>query len=625
MRNNKTASLDLPSGIIPYCKKSGLTSFSSLSVIKKALGTSKVGHTGTLDSFADGLLVVLAGNLTHLVEHVTSFTKTYLAVVCFGKETDTLDPAGEVIKTANAPGKVQVQECLKKFTGPLLQTPPLYSALHVDGKRASDLVRSGQEVHLEPRQIFVYKNELLDFLAPSQNDPCSYALLEISCSKGTYIRSLARDIAASLQSCACLIALRRTQVGPFKIEDSAFYKDIETLSIQSAIKNKEKFSLLKNASFKSKEKVSVDIQEIKEVRSHFFAFTPSVAELCGLDVFFLKTEYEQYFMNGRPLKKQMFSLPRPAEKDAQEAAVFYKDNSLAGIIRLPSAKTDKYSYGFVVQKKKKNFRIYTWQDIIENKFNVEYLSKGTAISVGSFDGVHKGHQVILKKVLEQKEYARGCVTFLSPAKLQSPSGEISSVEQKIQIFSEMGFDFAIVIDFSPEFSKMEGTSFVRSLVELCSMRFIAEGQDFCCGYKGSFKINDLFAFAEQNNFKCCCADDVEFEGKRISSTRIRDALAGGNLPLAKSLIGRDFSYDCTGLDWKEEDGCFCASSFSQRILPSDGTYDVIVKTAAEDSVELNAAMLNTMHVQCRISKKKICLFVPTLRFAQMVKEIIFKE
>ena len=80
MKKNKDASFDLPSGVLPYCKKSGLTSFSSLSVIKKSLGTSKVGHTGTLDSFADGLLIVLCGNLTHLVEHVTSFTKTYLAL-----------------------------------------------------------------------------------------------------------------------------------------------------------------------------------------------------------------------------------------------------------------------------------------------------------------------------------------------------------------------------------------------------------------------------------------------------------------------------------------------------------------------------------------------------------------
>ncbi|WP_308687177.1 tRNA pseudouridine(55) synthase TruB, partial [uncultured Treponema sp.] len=200
------------SGVMLYAKTPGITSFSSLWSIKHALKTEKVGHTGTLDSFAEGLLVVLSGNLTHLVPHITSFTKTYQAVVCFGKETDTLDPTGDVIKTGAAASKEQIESALKKFTGAVLQVPPVYSALHVDGKRASDLVRGGNEIHLESRQVFVYKNELLDFKEPSENDSCSYALLEIVCSKGTYIRALARDIASSLGTCAHLCALRRTKV-----------------------------------------------------------------------------------------------------------------------------------------------------------------------------------------------------------------------------------------------------------------------------------------------------------------------------------------------------------------------------------------------------------------------------
>lgn len=96
---------DNPSGIVPFAKQSGLTSFSSLWSIKHALNTEKVGHTGTLDSFADGLLVVLSGSLTHLVPHVTGFKKTYLAVVCFGTETDTLDPCGIVTKNSCVPDR----------------------------------------------------------------------------------------------------------------------------------------------------------------------------------------------------------------------------------------------------------------------------------------------------------------------------------------------------------------------------------------------------------------------------------------------------------------------------------------------------------------------------------------
>ena len=126
------------SGIVLLEKKAGKTSFSSLSVVKRALSTSKVGHTGTLDSFASGLLVVLVGKLTHLVPHITNFSKRYSALIEFGTETDTLDPTGTVVKTGGFPAEAQVREELASFVGEQGQIPPAYSALHVDGKRASD-------------------------------------------------------------------------------------------------------------------------------------------------------------------------------------------------------------------------------------------------------------------------------------------------------------------------------------------------------------------------------------------------------------------------------------------------------------------------------------------------------
>ncbi len=225
------------SGIMPYTKTPGLTSFSSLWSIKHALNTEKVGHTGTLDSFAEGLLVVLTGSLTHLVPHITEFTKTYQAVVCFGKETDTLDPTGTVTKSSKAPDQESLKSIIPSFTGALLQVPPVYSAIHVDGKRASNAVRGGQEVKLESRQIFIYDLSLRDFREANDEDPCSYALLEITCSKGTYIRALARDMAKALGACAYLCALRRTKVGPFNLEDAACYSTLKPFTIENGIAN----------------------------------------------------------------------------------------------------------------------------------------------------------------------------------------------------------------------------------------------------------------------------------------------------------------------------------------------------------------------------------------------------
>src|SRR5574344_219570 len=240
------------SGLVLLAKKSGGTSFSSLWDIKHSLNTDKVGHTGTLDSFAEGLLVVLTGNLTHLVPHITGFTKTYEAVVCFGTETDTLDPCGKVINKGDAPSREAVEKILSKFTGALLQVPPVYSAVHVDGHRASDMARkaernnSDEEIRIEPREIFVYKNELKDFCSAEEaSSPCSYALLEIVCSKGTYIRSLARDMGKALGTCAHLSALRRTTVGPFNLSDAAGYETLGPFTIAAGIESEKRFVALR--------------------------------------------------------------------------------------------------------------------------------------------------------------------------------------------------------------------------------------------------------------------------------------------------------------------------------------------------------------------------------------------
>ena len=224
---------DNPSGIILYAKRSGMTSFSSLWSVKKALGTDKVGHTGTLDSFAEGLLVVLSGHLTHLVSHVTAFQKSYLAVVCFGTATDTLDPLGNITGEGRPLAEDEVAAACSRFTGAILQRPPVFSALHVDGRRASDVARSGEDVELSPRQVFVYKNELLAYKAADAQDRNSYALVRVDCSKGTYIRALARDMAALFGSVAHLSALRRTRVGPFCVEDAACWSLLEDFTIES--------------------------------------------------------------------------------------------------------------------------------------------------------------------------------------------------------------------------------------------------------------------------------------------------------------------------------------------------------------------------------------------------------
>lgn len=207
-------------GLILLNKPPGITSFKGLNVLKKGLGTGKVGHTGTLDKFADGLIVALYGKMTKLVPEFTGMDKEYIAEIQFGVETDTLDPEGVVVATAEPPLLNTIESEILHFTGKIKQTPPQYSAIHINGKRAYELVRSGKKVEMPSRNIEIYLFEIISF-----SD--SLLIARIRCSKGTYIRSLARDLAIKCGSRAHLTALKRTEVGPFSLNHALSPEDFD--------------------------------------------------------------------------------------------------------------------------------------------------------------------------------------------------------------------------------------------------------------------------------------------------------------------------------------------------------------------------------------------------------------
>jgi tRNA pseudouridine55 synthase len=203
----------LTDGILLLDKPSGLTSFQALSSVKRALGTGSVGHTGTLDRFASGLLVVMCGRATRLSSLAESLDKDYLARVRFGVGTDTLDPEGAVVAEGPIPDQTPLEAVLPGFLGEILQAPPAYSAVHMGGQRAHERARRGEEVTPAERPVRIARLDLVSWEPPD-------AVLAVACSRGTYVRSLARDIAARLGTCAHVAALRRTRVGSFGVEEA---------------------------------------------------------------------------------------------------------------------------------------------------------------------------------------------------------------------------------------------------------------------------------------------------------------------------------------------------------------------------------------------------------------------
>jgi tRNA pseudouridine55 synthase len=206
-------------GILIVDKPVGPTSHDIVALIRRFAATKRVGHGGTLDPFASGVLPVFLGRGTRVVEFHLADRKRYRATVCFGASSTTDDLEGEMTPaTGPAATRTQVEAALPSLTGPILQRPPAYSAIKVGGRRAYAMARAGETVTLAERQVTIHA---LDFLSWDDTDPeRPIAVLDVACSAGTYIRALARDLGEALGSASYLGALRRTEAGPFPEADA---------------------------------------------------------------------------------------------------------------------------------------------------------------------------------------------------------------------------------------------------------------------------------------------------------------------------------------------------------------------------------------------------------------------
>ena len=232
-------------GILLINKEKNFTSHDVVSIVKK-ITKSKVGHTGTLDPNATGVLPLLLGEATKISKYLINHDKEYRVILQLGEKTTTADPEGKILEKRAVPDKIfennYAQNILNKFIGKQEQIPPIYSAIKVDGKKLYDYARHGQKVEIEPRKIEIYSIELLKL-----DKELKQIHFNVSCSKGTYIRSLCEDIAEKLDTVGYMKELQRTKVGMFLIENAItieeFKKRIENNDISNIISIEQIFEL----------------------------------------------------------------------------------------------------------------------------------------------------------------------------------------------------------------------------------------------------------------------------------------------------------------------------------------------------------------------------------------------
>lgn len=278
-------------GIINVYKEKGYTSFDVVAILRKKLKIKKIGHTGTLDPEAEGVLPVCVGKATKVADYITDTTKTYLATMTLGIETDTEDHTGNIIREKEVTcSKEQIEEAVSSFIGDYSQIPPMYSALKVNGKRLYQLAREGKTIERKARNIYIYNIDIINIYGTTVE-------MEVKCSKGTYIRTLCADIGTKLGCGAHMSKLIRTQSSLFSIDSS-----IKLGEIDYYIMN---------------DKLNEIVTSIDKV---FLEFNKLV----------VRSEYDKFLYNGNKLKVE-FLIDNENVTEQMQYRIYDENNNFIGI------------------------------------------------------------------------------------------------------------------------------------------------------------------------------------------------------------------------------------------------------------------------------------------------------
>ena len=289
----------MKSGIINVYKEKGFTSFDVVAKLRGILRTKKIGHTGTLDPDAEGVLPVCIGRATKVCDILTDKDKVYEAVMLLGVETDTQDTSGEILK--ELPVEVSeeaVKEAILSFVGEYAQVPPMYSALKVNGKKLYELAREGKTVERKARNVQIFSIDILEMDLPRVR-------MSVHCSKGTYIRTLCHDIGGMLGCGGCMKKLLRTKVGVFELADTLKLSEIDQLAKEGLVEEK-----------------IISVDELFEDYVKVW----------------MKKEFDVVVHNGNRIQKRMFE--QKLDSNAERLRVYDSENTFIGIFEYSKERND---------------------------------------------------------------------------------------------------------------------------------------------------------------------------------------------------------------------------------------------------------------------------------------------
>lgn len=498
-----------PSGVILVDKPQGKTSHDVIYALRKMTGIKRIGHAGTLDPMATGLLVVLIGTATRLSDILSSRDKQYEATITFGSTTDTDDAEGNTLEQRPVPQELFDADFAQSFLAGLVgkqdQLPPKFSALKVEGKRAYDLARKGASFALKLREIEVLSAELCD-----TNEHNKTWTIRVHVSKGTYIRAIARDIGESLGCGAHLSGLRRiaTHHDVFRIENAHTLEELKELCDEQAGIS-QAFVPLNALGLSQEPSLYCRDEDV----------------LCGRYQFLVDAED---------------ALPA----DRPDIALWSFDERL---LSLGSYKTEDGA-----RKLRDGAFLYRIRPSLVFPGGILGPNIGdSVVTLGVFDGVHRGHQALLqatvRKARELNLPSVACTFDPSPKQhfgKQSVQDQLCSLEKRIAYIKKQGIDYVFILPFTDEFSRLSGEEFLETLARSrCVPRALILGKDFHFGHRGLSTAETIAPYAHEHNISVETFELIEEQQQRISSTSVRAALLAGDIAHACELLGHEYAID----------------------------------------------------------------------------------
>ena len=504
---NTKGNTAIPSGVVLIDKPSGMTSHDVISRLRRLTGYKKIGHAGTLDPLATGLLLVLFGSATRLSSILTGHNKTYEAVIRFGETTDTDDSDGEVLETFPVDPSIFdtdfATSTLRNLIGVHQQIPPQYSSLKVNGQRGYELARKGIDVNLESRPIEIIDAQLLE-CADAQKS----WRVRLKVSKGTYIRSIARDLGAELGCGAHITALRRLETfdDRFLVEDAWSLENIESLYLDGG-RISDAFCPIEDLGFD---------HHINLVGSDF-----DVA--CGRYQFMVRPES---------------TLP-----DIEKIPLWSLDKRLLGFGSYNSLDGSRQ-----LSEERNLFRVKP-DTVFPGGIGSRRFERGVA-TIGVFDGVHSGHQLLLNETVRlAREKACSAYAFTfdpSPKeffKRETAKMPLCSLKDRIELIKSYGIDHVFILPFNEELSQLSGEEFIDNvLLNKARLSALVVGEDFRFGSNAQDSVFTVESYCASHGIELKTLNLVCDDDQRVSSTKIREMLEQGSIAVARRLLGHGIEF-----------------------------------------------------------------------------------